>query len=190
MESMAMAGAVATARRGRRRVWLGRGVCALTSTAVVAALALDVQSGSYKNLPFLGVNVVLALIGLLLTTRRPEHPISWVLAITALSGSIGGLLDTRTRSRRSSRTPAPCHFLDTAWFDDYWWWLPGLALPLSALLLLMPDGHLASRGWWPVPTAVAAGDAPRVGRRVRLLRLSTSVRPSRSRIRSPSTPRP
>ena len=92
MEGMAVAGAVSTARHRERRARLGRGVFALTSTAVVAALALDVQSGSYEGLVFLGVNVVLALIGLLLTTRRPEHPISWVLAITALWGSIGGLL--------------------------------------------------------------------------------------------------
>jgi hypothetical protein len=84
MEGVAMASAVSTARPRRTRVWLGRGVFALTFTAFVAALALDVQSDSYKNLLFLGVNVVLALIGLLLTTRRPEHRISWVLAITAL----------------------------------------------------------------------------------------------------------
>ena len=151
-----MAGAVSTARPRRRRVWLGRGVFALTSTAVVAALALDVQSGSYKNLVYLGVNVVLALIGLLLTTRRPEHPISWVLAITALWGSIGGLVYAYAIEALVADPGSLPGGLAAAWIDN-WWWLPGLALPLSALLLLMPDGHLASRRWWPVPAAVAAG---------------------------------
>ena len=156
MEGMAVAGAVSTARHRERRARLGRGVFALTSTAVVAALALDVQSGSYEGLVFLGVNVVLALIGLLLTTRRPEHPISWVLAITAFWGSIGGLLYAYAIEALVEDPGSLPGGLAAAWFDN-WWWLPGLALPLSALLLLMPDGHLVSRGWWPVPTAVAAG---------------------------------
>lgn len=151
-----MASAVSTARPGRRRVWLGRGVFALTSTAVVAALALDVQSSSYKNLLYLGVNVVLALIGLLLTTRRPEHPISWVLAVTAVWGSIGGLMYAYAVEALVADPGSLPGGLAAAWFDN-WWWLPGLALPLSALLLLMPDGHLASRRWWPVPAAVGAG---------------------------------
>jgi signal transduction histidine kinase len=156
MEGLAMAGAVSTARPRRRRVTLGRGVFALTSTAVVAALALDVQSGSYKNLLYLGVNVVLALIGLLLTTRRPEHPISWVLAITAVWGSLGGLVYAYAIEALVADPGSLPGGLAAAWFDN-WWWLPGLALPLSALLLLMPDGHLASRRWWPVPAAVVAG---------------------------------
>jgi signal transduction histidine kinase len=156
MEGVAIAGAVSTARPRWRMVWLGRGVFALSSTAVVAALALDVQSGSYKNLVYLGVNVVLALIGLLLTTRRPEHPISWVLAITALWGSIGGLVYAYAIEALVADPGSLPGGLAAAWIDN-WWWLPGLALPLSALLLLMPDGHPASRRWWPVPAAVAAG---------------------------------
>jgi hypothetical protein len=41
-----------------------------------------------------------------------------------------------------------------AWFDG-WAWLPCLALFLCALLVLMPDGRLASRRWWPAPASVA-----------------------------------
>jgi hypothetical protein len=46
--------------------------------------------------------------------------------------------------------------LVAAWLDN-WAWLPGLALFLSALIMLVPDGHLASHRLWPVPTAVAIG---------------------------------
>jgi signal transduction histidine kinase len=156
MEGMAMAGAVSTARPRRRRVRLGQGLFALTSTVVVAALALHAQSGSFKNVLYLGVNVVLALIGLLLTTRRPEHPISWVLAITAVWGSVGGLAYAYAVEALVADPGSLPGGLAAAWLDS-WWWLPGLALPLSALLILMPDGHLASRRWWPVPAAVTAG---------------------------------
>jgi signal transduction histidine kinase len=156
MEGIAMASAVSTALPGWGKVRLGRAVFALTSTAFVAALALDVRSGSYKNILFLGVNVVLALIGLLLTTRKPEHPISWILSITALWGATGGLVYAYAIEALVADPGSLPGGPAAAWFDN-WWWLPGLALPLSALLLLMPDGHLASRRWWPVPATVAAG---------------------------------
>ena len=156
MEGVATVGAVSTAWPGRRRVRLGRGVFALTSAAAAAALALDVQSGSYKNVLFVGANVVIALIGLLLTTRMPEHPISWVLAITALWGAAGGLAYAYATVALVADPGSLPGGLAAAWLDN-WWWLPGLALPLTALLVLMPDGHLASRRWWPVPTAVVLG---------------------------------
>jgi len=156
MESVATAGAVSAARPRRRRVKLGWGLFALTSAAFVAALALDLRTGAYKTLPYLGVNVVLALIGVLLTTRRPEHPISWVLAISAFWGTVGGLCYAYAVEALVADPGSLPGGLVAAGLDN-WWWLPGLALPLSALLLLMPDGHLASGRWWPVPAAVVVG---------------------------------
>ena len=148
------AGAVSGARPGRGRARLGWVVFALTCAIFVAALALDLHTGTYKALSYLGVNVVLGLIGVLLTTRRPEHPISWVLAIIALWGTIGGL--AYAVDALVADPGALPGGVAAAWVDN-WWWLPGLALPLSALLLLMPNGRLASRRWWPVPVLVAVG---------------------------------
>ena len=139
-----------------RRMKLGWAVFALTCTGLVVALALDVANGTYKTLPYLGVNVVLALIGVLLTTRRPEHRISWVLAIMALWGTVGGLCYAYTVEALVADPGSLPGGLVAAWFDN-WWWLPGLALPLCVLLVWMPDGHLASRRWWPVPAAVVVG---------------------------------
>ena len=156
MEAVATAGVVVPTARPGRRVKLGWAVFALTSAVFVVALALDLHTGTYKTLLYLGGNVVLALIGLLLTTRRPEHPISWVLAIMALWGTVGGLCYAYAVEALVADPGSLPGGLAAAWFDN-WWWLPGLALPLSALLLLMPDGHLASRRWWPVPAAVAVG---------------------------------
>lgn len=154
-EGAATAGAVQGARP-HRRAKLGWAVFALTCTVFVAALALDVATGTYKTLPYLGANVVLALIGVLLTTRRPDHRISWVLAIMALWGSLGGLCYAYAVEALVTDRGSLPGGLVAAWFDN-WWWLPGLAVPLSVLLLLMPDGNLASRRWWPVPAAVAVG---------------------------------
>ena len=69
MEAVATAVVVPAARRGRR-VKLGWAVFAVTCAVFVAALALDAATGTYKAFPYLAANAVLALIGLLLTTRQ------------------------------------------------------------------------------------------------------------------------
>ena len=128
MEAVATTLAVPGAHQGRR-VKLGWAVFALTCTVFVVALALDVATGTYKTVPYLGVNVVLALIGVLLTTRRPEHRISWVLAIMALWGTVGGLCYAYAVEALVADPGSLPGGLVAAWFDN-WWWLPGLALPL------------------------------------------------------------
>ena len=137
---------------------LGRGIFGLTSALLLASLVLDLDTGSYKTLAYLGATAVLALIGLLLTTRRPDHPISWVLAFMALWGAAGGLAYAYAVEALVESPGSLPGGLVAAWLDN-WWWLPGLALPLSALLLLMPDGHLASPRWWPIPVVVVVGTA-------------------------------
>jgi signal transduction histidine kinase len=140
----------------RGKVRLGRVVFALTSAVLVSALALDLDAGSYKTLAYLGANAVLALLGVLLTTRMPEHPIAWVLVIMALWGSAGGLVYAYAVEALVAAPGSLPGGLVAAWFDN-WWWLPGFALPLSALLLLMPNGRLASPRWRPVPAVVVIG---------------------------------
>jgi signal transduction histidine kinase len=156
IEAIATAQAVSTVRPGRGKARVGWAVFALTCAVVVGALALDLHTGAYQTLVYLGVNVVLALIGVLLTTRRPEHPISWVLAIIGLWGTIGGLAYAYAIEALVADPGSLPGGVAAAWVDN-WWWLPGLALPLSALLMLMPDGRLASRRWWPVPVVVTVG---------------------------------
>ena len=156
MENLATAGTLSPARAGRGRVKLGWSLYALTSVAGVAALTLELHAGNYTTLVYIGVNEALALIAVLLTTRRPEHPISWVLAISAFAWAIGPLAHAYAVEALVADPGALPGGLAAAWLDN-WAWLPALALPLSALLLLMPDGHLASRRWWPIPAAVAAG---------------------------------
>ena len=96
-----MAGAVSRLHRhGRRRCWAGAfrsDVRRRRRTCARPAIGL------LQDLLYLGVNVVLALIGLLLTTRRPEHRISWVLAITA-SGERSAA-SVRVRGRGARRGP-------------------------------------------------------------------------------------
>ena len=123
MDTLATPGVVVPTLRPEGRAKLGRAVFALTSAGFVVALALDLHTGTYKTLIYLGGNVVLALIGLLLTTRRPEHPISWVLAIMALWGTIGGLMYAYAVEALVADPGSLPGGLAAAWFDN-WWWLP------------------------------------------------------------------
>ena len=135
---------------------MGWGFFALTSVLLLAALASTWTCAGTRRSSIWASTAFLALIGVLLTTRRPEHRISWVLALIALWGTIGGLAYAYAVEALVGHPGSLPGGLAAAWVDN-WWWLPGLALPLSALLLLMPDGHLASPRWWPVPVVMLLG---------------------------------
>ena len=153
---MAAAGGASTAHLRERRVHLGWALFALTAAALAAGIALDLHLSAYSTLVYHGVNASLALIAVLLTTRRPEHPISWVLAITAFGWAFGGLAHPYAVQALVADPASLPVGLAAAWIDN-WFWLPALALPMSLLLVLMPDGRLASRRSWPAPAAVAVG---------------------------------
>ena len=166
----------------KKRVHLGWAIFALTAAALAAGLALDLRLGAYSTLVYHFVDVALALIAVLLTTRRPEHPISWVLALTALGWALGGIAHPYAVEAIVANPGSLPGGMAAAWIDN-WLWLPALALPMSVLLVLMPDGRLASRRWWPAPAAVAVGTL--LGRSPsRPPRRSISERPGASRTHS------
>jgi signal transduction histidine kinase len=143
------------ARLARRRA-LGWAVFGVTSVACGAALVLDLHTRTYTTLGYVAVAEALALIGVLLTTRIPEHRVSWVLAFSALGWAISDLAFAYAVEALVADPGGLPAGLAAAWLDN-WAWLPGLALPLAAMLLLIPDGRLASHRWWPIPASVVAG---------------------------------
>jgi hypothetical protein len=151
----AVSGARAVARAGLGSARAGRAVFAVTTVACAAAAALDLHTGTYRTLVYVGAAEALAVLAVLLTSRMPQHRISWVMAIAALWSAIAGLSFAYAVEALVGGGSLPGG-LAAAWFDN-WAWLPGLALFLCAVLVLMPDGRLASRRWWPVPASVATG---------------------------------
>src|SRR5262245_43083747 len=61
-------------RAGTGAAWLLTG---LTSALLLVALGLDLRTGSYRQLLYVLIAVALTALGALLTTRKPEQPISW-----------------------------------------------------------------------------------------------------------------
>jgi signal transduction histidine kinase len=133
-------------------------VFGLTSVLLLAALALDLHAGSYRQLLYPTIAEALALIAALLTTRKPEQPLSWGFAGTALLWAIGaGAYAYAVEALVADPGSLPGG-LAAAWLDN-WFWLPGLVLPISLLLLVVPDGRLLSPSWRPVVVALLGGTA-------------------------------
>ncbi len=155
MEALASTRSVSSVARTNGRT-LGWAVFAATTVCCAAAFALDLYTGNYRTLAYVVAGQTLALMGLLLTTRLPLHPVSWVFAISAAWSAIGTFAQAYAVEALVHEPGSLPGGLALAWLDN-WAWAPGLSLPLCALLLLMPDGRLLSRSWRLVPVIVVVG---------------------------------
>jgi signal transduction histidine kinase len=148
--------AVAAIGRASGSARLGLWVFALTCISAAVAAASDLHTGSYRTLAYLAVAVALGTMGVVLTNRMPAHPISWVMAAAGLWGALGGLSYAWATEALVTSPGSLPGGLAAAVFDS-WAWLPGLSVFVSALLVLMPNGRLASRRWRPALPAVVGG---------------------------------
>ena len=159
MEATASTAAVrATSSRLRGATGAGWVLAAATLALLMTALMLDVLTSSYEQLLYVVVAAVLALLGVLMTTRKPAHPVSWVVAGTALVWSVGNLAYAFAVEALVTDPGTVPGGRAAAWIDN-WLWLPGIVLPVALLLLLVPDGRLLSTRWWAVLFAVVGGTA-------------------------------
>jgi signal transduction histidine kinase len=137
---------------------LAQTVLAVTSVACAAAFALDIHAGVCRTVAYVVAAQLLALVGSLLTTRRPQHPVSWVLAGAALWWALANLTFAYAVAALVVDPGSLPGGAAAAWIDN-WAWVPGLAVAPCLLLVLMPDGRPPSRGWWAVPAMIVAGTA-------------------------------
>jgi hypothetical protein len=98
---------------------------------------------------------VFAMVGGLLVSRRPQHPIGWIYSIGSLAAALGHLFTALTWVDLQTDTELPLRALV--------WWVSAVfgVLPLIVLiplpLLFFPHGRLPSRRWRPLLwTATAA----------------------------------
>ena len=97
-----------------------------------------------------------ATIGLVLGLRRPANPIGWLFAASGLVWSLPIPIDPWISQLILDHRPLPLAAQLGALVGEYNW-APAVALGITLPALLVPDGRLRSRRWWPVAAAAVAG---------------------------------
>ncbi len=90
--------------------------------------------------------VAFATVGALIASRRPDNAIGWLLSATALCYALASVsIELGASWQRYSD-----------WLGN-WIWLVAIALGVTFVPLLFPNGHLPSRRWRPVAWLAATG---------------------------------
>jgi hypothetical protein len=86
-------------------------------------------------------------VGVLLTWRRPGHPVGWIFAAAGLLEAVNfATFEYGLAASAGHRLPGAGY---VGWVE-LWIWVPFVTLALLYLFLLFPDGHLLSPRWWLV----------------------------------------
>lgn len=135
-----------------RTRWLAVGLVLASATLLVLGIVATLATPGrhsvadvVSNLGFVVPVAAFAIVGGLISRRRPAHPIGWLLA------AIGLLFGMVVASSSGARWALETHALPKTVGE---WsgvgtslWVVGLGLIGTQLPLRLPDGHLPSRGW-------------------------------------------
>jgi hypothetical protein len=124
---------------------------------VIAALTLAVVAlggGDAEDGFLVAALVGFAVVGRVVTARRPGNPVGWILAGIAVAFGAQGLSEGYVASASPGDSLFALELV--GWFSD-WVWYVWLVLVAIALPLLFPDGKLPSLRWRPVAWAGVAG---------------------------------
>jgi hypothetical protein len=99
--------------------------------------------------------MVVPVVGFVLAVRRPGNKIGWIFLGTGLVLGVGFFCDRYGQRGLVAAPGSLSAARASAWFANWaWQTIPGAAL--AFILLLFPDGRLASRRWRPAAWFVAA----------------------------------
>ena len=138
--------------------------CAVGQTAVLGSFApLLSRRALLDGWPFVTLaTVVGTCLGAVIVSRRPAHPVGWVLCLGQAATGVG-LLAAAVGARAAAADPVrPLDAGHLATWVGALLGNVGLAL-IPALCLLAPDGSLQSRRWRPILALSLAGLALHVG---------------------------
>jgi hypothetical protein len=152
--------------------WLAWGLSAASVALAVGAVALAAANGEspaelVANHHAIGIvtGIGLAVLGALIASRRPRNPIGWLMAVAALFLGVFGFTQQYAPLAVAESLPG----VAVASWLACWANLPGIAISITFVFLLFPDGRLPSPRWRPVgwlmavatvvPTAVLAARA-------------------------------
>jgi signal transduction histidine kinase len=150
-------------RTARRLAWFCAGIsgCLVVGGLLLSLLAFAASNGRIHLAPHQLFNPLITLsfstVGALIASRYPRNPIGWLLGATGFLSALDLLALGYTMYGSSVTTSGSLPGTELAkWLDD-WVWLIPITMPLTFLLLLFPDGRLASPRWQPVAWLAGLG---------------------------------
>lgn len=141
----------------RRLIWW-----ILVITTVVSFVSALFLRRSFSSPEFVIISfAIYALVGAVVSWRRPENPIGWVFLWIGVLTGLAGLSGAGAEIALNEGLPIAWWGVLAAWYES-WFWSPLFVLATAVTFLLYPTG-LTSPRWRPVlwltivATAVAAG---------------------------------
>jgi hypothetical protein len=135
----------------RATSWLAWSLCGLTILLVGWVIVFSIFYGVLPNqsFTFLVAVVSCALVGTVVTSRRPHNPIGWFFILSATSFAIAEAT-LRYGAYGLVVSPGSLPLAHAMAWPPPWMWVPGVVLVLLFLPLYFPNGHLLSPKWRPV----------------------------------------
>jgi hypothetical protein len=141
----------------RAAAWIAWSIgllCAVLLAPTLLLLAFNLSHpgveafGLWWALPETAVAVTFPTLGLLIASRRPEHPIGWLFCGTGLVAGLDHFCTEYAIYAQLARSSSLLASQVVAWVTS-WLWVPFNAL-LVFVALLFPEGRLPSKRWRPV----------------------------------------
>ncbi len=145
-------------RMGGRLIW-GAPVASGLLLAATGALALGapVPSDHFLDqvLPNVVLGLVLPLLGAIVLSKLPGHPLGRLWVLTGVAGALTLAVHTYALFGSVVRPGAVPFTAVAAWVSS-WLWVLGFTPLLTLGLLLFPDGRLPSSRWRPLLAVAGA----------------------------------
>lgn len=128
------------------------------SRLTVYGAFVDGLAGTFIVLTYALVTISLSTVGAVISSRVARNPIGWILLglglWASLAFSIGSVL-----AYLGATDPSRTGLGDVAAWLGTWAFVPLNTLPITLILMLVPDGRLPSSRWRILPWLAAIGSA-------------------------------
>lgn len=149
----------------RRWAW---SLCAITVAVSVGQIVVLIVGGiplfatTSLDEPFPTVTIAVAIgsvVGAAIVDRHPRHRVGWLICLGQAGAALGLAAQALALATLLGDLPVPERVGHVAgWTGSMFGASYALAL-LGLVLLLVPDGHLPSPRWWPMPGLLVGGFA-------------------------------
>src|SRR5919201_2178101 len=141
-----------------RAAWLGWLMAALYVALALGSILLEIAhvgASSFVDLWSVIAVLAYAIIGALIVSRQPRHPIGWMFCACALSFGIA-FFSGEYAVHALVVVPGTLPFGHAAAWFHLWAEIPGIAIVGLFLPLLFPEGRLPSPRWRPAAFGAGA----------------------------------